>query len=124
EVTCLALCDGDIGRRRDGFLETLLAIDGRAGTNSALKFYDITGFGTDSVDQPLASHATFENQVRHHSREVEIFRCVNAAVEQHNGNLGFLGFSQHVIPTGSDNWGNKDSVHALGNEAANGLDLV
>ncbi len=58
------------------------------------------------------------------SSEIEIFRCIDLAVEKHNRNFCFLGFLQHRIPACRNHWRDQDCIDALRNEAANGLDLV
>ena len=56
--------------------------------------------------------------------QVEVFGRIDAAVEQDDRDFGFLGFGQHVVPAGGDDGGDQDGVDALGDEAADGLDLV
>ena len=76
------------------------------------------------VDQPLAGDAAFLDLVGGDRGQVQVLRRVDAAVEQDDRDLGFLGFGQHVIPAGGDDRRDEDRVDALGDEAADRLDLV
>src|SRR5690606_37609969 len=104
--------------------KALLAVDGRGGADSALQFDDLALFGADGIDQPLAGDAAFLDLVGGDGGEIEIFGGIDATVEQDDGDLGFLGFGQDLIPASGDDRRHEDGIDTLGDEAADGLDLV
>ena len=48
----------------------------------------------------------------------------NAAVYQHHGDAGVLGFLKHGVPAGLHDGAESDDIHVGGNEGADGLNLV
>ena len=58
------------------------------------------------------------DEVRADGRQVEVIRGIDHTVEKNDRDLGFLGFLENGIPTGRNNRGDQDRVHALGDEGA------
>ncbi|MNH10112.1 hypothetical protein D3C79_695800 [compost metagenome] len=90
-----------------------------------MQFNDIAGFASELFDQPLRRHRPFMHAVCGDAgHEQGVILHADIAIQQKDGNIGFLGFLQYGVPTGLHDGGNKDGIHTLGNKGANGLDLV
>ena len=85
----------------DDAVKALLAVGGDAGADRSLQLNDVARFLANGFCQPLAGDRAFVNAVGGHSGEIELLaRRIDIAVEQHHGDLGFLGLLQHRVPTG------------------------
>src|SRR5690606_7511341 len=124
EVTGLRTGDLDVVVTLDRVLEALLAVDGRRGAGGALKLDHIAWLVAYILHQPVTGDLAFMHLIGGDGGEVKVFRGIDLAVEQDDRNFRFLGFLQSRVPAGGDDRRDQDRINSLGDEAANGLDLV
>ena len=58
------------------------------------------------------------------SGQVERLVAIHLAVQQNDGDLGFLGFLKHAVPAGRHDRGQQDRIDTLGDEGPDRGDLV
>src|SRR3954467_830369 len=125
EVAGLAAYHLQVRMLGDGGVKTLLAVGSDAGADRALQFDGVAGLGADGLRQPVAGDLAFVNAVGGHGGEIELLPGgIDVAVEQHDRNLGLLGFFQHRVPAGRDDGREEDRIDVLRDEGADRLDLV
>ena len=124
EVAVLAVQDGPALTVRD-LLEALGTADGGGGAGGALDdqgvdLGDALGLGVGL--QPLAAGETLGLKVGAHPGHI-LVGVVDGTVDDDDGDAGVLTLGQHGVPAGGDDGVDDDVVHALLNEAADGLQL-
>ena len=73
-----------------------------------VQFDDAAGFRAHRIDQPLPGDLAFMDKVRPHGGQIQIIGAVDLTVQQHDRDLGLLGFFQHGIPAGGHDRGQQD----------------
>src|SRR6266850_4264959 len=115
----------------EDLLEPGLAIDGRGGAHRPLQLDDVhVALGGELLDrrvrdEPLRGAAPLLDEVGAHERDPErVILHVYVPVGEDDGDPGRLRLAEHRLPARLDHRRESDDVHLLGDEGADGLDLV
>ena len=124
EVAALGVDDLEVGVFRDGFGEGAAAFVGGGGAGGALEFED-AALAVDVFGEPVGGHATFLGEVGADEAGEEGFvGDLDGAVHEDDGDLRAFGVAEDGFPAGFDDGRDDDGVDALGDEGADGADLV
>ena len=83
------------------------------------------GFAVGFFGEPFGGHLAFGDEIGSDEGGVEgLVFDLDSAIDEDDGDLGFFGFTEDGIPAGFDYGSEDDGVDALGDESANGFDLI
>ena len=124
EFAALGGDDFHLGRGFDAGFEAAFAVDGGGGAWGALEFDDL-GLAVGFFGEPIGGHLAFGDEIGSDEGGVEglVFH-LDSAIDEDDGDLGFFGFAEDGIPAGFDYGSEDDGVDALGDESADGFDLI
>jgi hypothetical protein len=112
----------------EDLVEARVSVVGGGGAGFALELDDLRAFGVAALefgDEPLRGHAAFLDEVGGDQRGVELLLAfADAAVEEDDGDAGFFGEAESILPTRLDDGREEDGVDLLSHEALDGADLV
>ena len=126
EVAGLGSDDLEVRMGSEDLVDAGGTVGRSGGAGGAFQDHDVDVFGgVEVVDGPAGHAAAFLDEVTAERADViDGLHAVRHTVDQQQRDLRLVDFLEDLVPAGGHDAGEEDVVHALGDEVAQGLDLV